>query len=241
MGLAVFTSKSFLLLLSLIFMGAAAGLCYVGVTLISTYRHYEDFLSNSYLMLPAVITLCVSVLMFIIGILGCCSTLKESGFGMGCFLVLISIIFAAGVVSLILGLVYRDKINPGLEDNMNTLFQKYDGKNLESSAIDFMQKEIMCCGVKNYTDWMKTPWYNASNPSVPISCCMKNRTACTGKISETNQIYHEGCDVKLEHVLQSILSYALLVLLGFAIIELLGIISICVIMCKPAAHGYQLL
>ncbi|XP_053557080.1 tetraspanin-36 [Bombina bombina] len=245
MGLLVFTSKTFLLLLSLVFLAAAAALCYVGATLIATYRSYEDFLSNTYVMLPAVIILGVAAVTFIIGILGCCATLKESCFGMGCFLGLISIIFAAAVAALVLGLVYKDKLNPTLQANMQVLFQKDDGKGLESTAVDFLQKEIQCCGVSNYTDWMNNTWAwrQKSNTSVPVSCCMKNSTStqCNVDFKDLKEINKEGCGTKLETIIQRVLSYALLVVLAFAIIELLGLISICIVSCRPARSGYQLL
>ncbi|XP_053570025.1 tetraspanin-36-like [Bombina bombina] len=242
MRLLVFTSKTFLLLLSLVFLAAAA-LCYVGATLIATYRSYEDFLSNTYVMLPAVIILGVAAVTFIIGILGCCATLKESCFGMGCLLGLISIIFAAAVAALVLGLVYKDKLNPTLQANMQVLFQKDDGKGIESAAVDFLQKEIQCCGVRNYTDWMNNTWAQRqkSNTTVPVSCCMKNSTPCNMDFKELKEINKEGCGTKLETIIQRVLSYALLVVLAFAIIELLGLISICIVSCRPARSGYQLL
>ncbi|XP_068107473.1 tetraspanin-36-like [Hyperolius riggenbachi] len=240
MGIGTFTSKFFLILVSLVFLVAAGFLGYVGISAIVTYKQYEHFMGNTFVMLPAVIILGVAVFLLIIGFLGFCSTIQESCCGLGCFISLISIILAAGVVSLVLGLVYKDKIDPELEKNMSEFFNKYNGGNLETSAVDIIQEELHCCGIQNYTSWQNTTWFKA-NHTVPTSCCIKNTTACTGKIDEPSKLYSEGCEVKLADVLHKALSFSMLVILGFAVLELLCLISLCVIYRKSQSRGYELL
>ncbi|XP_077139675.1 tetraspanin-36-like [Ranitomeya variabilis] len=240
MGLGVCTSKTFLVFLSLLFLAAAAALGYVGINIIVTYKQYESFLNNAYVMLPAIIILGTAVVMFIIGLVGCISAIQESCCGLGCFITLISIIFAAGVVALVLGLVYRDKIDPELQKNMKVLFEKYDGKNVESSAVDFIQEELQCCGIRNYSSWENTTWFQ-TNHTVPVSCCKKNETDCQGKLDALNKINTQGCEEKLETVLNRVLGFSMLVILGFAVLELLALISLCVINRRNAREGYQVL
>ncbi|KAG8456830.1 hypothetical protein GDO86_002568 [Hymenochirus boettgeri] len=237
MGFAIFTSKSFLFLINLIFLAAAAGLAYVGISTIIAYRQYVNLLGNVYVILPSVIILGVAVVMFIIGVIGCCSTIQESVCGLGCFLTLISIIFGAGLAALVLGLVYKDKINPELEKNMNNLFMGYDGKTVESSFVDFIQEQLECCGRKNYTDWEETDFYK-SNQSLPLSCCRKNSPDCNPNVAQIKDINTEACETKLEDLIHNILRYSMFVILGFAIIELFAMISMCVILCKPARVQY---
>lgn len=240
MGVGSFTSKTFLIIISLVFLVAAAGLAYVGINAIITYKQYEHVFGNMFVMLPSVIILCVAVLMFIIGCLGFCSTVQESCCGLGCFITLISIILAGGVASLVLGLVYKDKINPELEKNMGIFFQKYDSKNVESSTVDFIQEELQCCGIKNYTSWLNTTWYT-HNHTLPVSCCMKNATKCTGDLKELDKIYNQGCEAKLETVLHSVLSYSMLIILGFVVLELICLISLCVVYRRRSDRGYEIL
>ncbi|KAM4807531.1 tetraspanin-36-like [Rhinophrynus dorsalis] len=240
MGIGLFTSKTFLLLLSLVFLAAAAGLGYVGISVIVTYKQYENFLGNFYVMVPAAIILGMALVMLFIGIQGCCATAQESCCGLGCFMFQISIIFAAGVVALILGLVYKDKINPELEKNMKVLFDNYDGKNVQSSAVDFMQEQLSCCGRKNYTDWTETKWF-ATNKSLPLSCCKKSSPECKGSLIPAGDLNTEGCELKLESLIHQVLRYSMFVILGFAIVELFAIISMCVITCRNDRNGYQVL
>lgn len=65
------------------FQAAAAGLSYVGAYVINTYKSYDNFLQDKYALLPAVIIICVAVVMFIIGLIGCCATFRESRVGLG--------------------------------------------------------------------------------------------------------------------------------------------------------------
>ncbi|XP_026723046.1 tetraspanin-36-like [Athene cunicularia] len=132
MDCGVITSKTVLLLLSLAFWAAAAGLSYVGAYVINTYKSYDNFLQDKYALLPAVIIICVAVVMFIIGLIGCCATFRESRVGLGM-----------------------------------------------------------------------------------------------------------GCAEELESGLQSVISYAMLVILGFAIVKFFGMLSVCVLTCKREDSGYQ--
>ncbi|KAI2661581.1 Tetraspanin-36 [Labeo rohita] len=127
--------------------------------------------------------------MFVIGTVGCCATLRESKVGLGFFLIVILIIFAAEVTAFVFGFIYRGRIKGDLEKSMNGVFQKYDGANAEAHAVDYLQRQ--------------------------------------------------GCEAKLEQVLQDVLSYAMLVILGFAIIKFFGMLSICVITCRSKKNDYQ--
>lgn len=49
----------------------------------NTYRSYDNFVQDKHALLPAVIILCVAAVMFIIGLLGCCATFRESRVGLG--------------------------------------------------------------------------------------------------------------------------------------------------------------
>ncbi|MGH0139666.1 UNVERIFIED_CONTAM: hypothetical protein FKN15_030306 [Acipenser sinensis] len=200
----------------------SACLSYVGSYVFISYKNYGNFLEDKYTLLPAVIILVVAVVMFIIGIIGCCATLRESRVGLGFFLVIILIIFAAEVAAFVLAIVYKGRIKSDVERSMNDVFQKYDGSNAESRAVDYLQQQVQCCGVNSYIDWNTTQWYNSTgNHSVPESCCKQGFTNCTGRMDQTENIYTLGCESKLARILQDVLSYAMLVILGFAILKVI--------------------
>uniref|UniRef100_A0A671SIS8 Tetraspanin 37 n=1 Tax=Sinocyclocheilus anshuiensis TaxID=1608454 RepID=A0A671SIS8_9TELE len=52
---------------------------------------------------------------------------------------------------------------------------------------------VFCCGVKNYTDWLETPWFNHSGKyEVPLSCCNKNFHSCNGTLDSPQLLYNEN-------------------------------------------------
>ncbi|KAF2980448.1 hypothetical protein EK904_003223 [Melospiza melodia maxima] len=168
---------------------AAAGLSYVGAYVIHTYKSYDSFVQDKYALLPAVIIICVAAVMFIIGLIGCCATFRESRVGLGLFLAIILVIFIAEVSAFVFGFVYREKVKTDVQGTMRSVFEKYDGQNPESRVVDYLQEQ--------------------------------------------------GCAQELESGLQSVISYAMLVILGFAIIKFFGMLSVCVLTCKKEESGYQ--
>lgn len=49
--------------------------------------------------------------------------------------------------------------------------------------------QLQCCGVKNYSDWTTTQWFNSSgNHSVPHSCCQQEAKNCTGHLDRPQEL-----------------------------------------------------
>lgn len=66
-----------------VFQAIAAGLSYVGAYLIQSYSNFRDFVQDKNAIIPAAIVITVAVVMFIIGLVGCIATIKESKCGLG--------------------------------------------------------------------------------------------------------------------------------------------------------------
>uniref|UniRef100_A0A3Q3VWA4 Tetraspanin n=1 Tax=Mola mola TaxID=94237 RepID=A0A3Q3VWA4_MOLML len=245
MDCGIFTSKTVLLFLSLVFWAAGAALAYVGAYVIRSYDNFDNFIQDRYTLIPAAIIIGISVVMFIFGLVGCCATIRESKVGLGFFFVIIMLIFVAEVAALVFGFIYQGKqIKGDLERSMNEVFSKYDGQDTETKAVDYLQnQQLQCCGVWNHTSWANTTWSTSHNGTAPLSCCKNTSSAvCTGRLDQPELLKTEqGCEAKLENLLQGVLVYAMLVILGFAIIKLFGMLSVCVITCKNGTRrsGYQ--
>lgn len=240
MDCGIFTSKTVLLFLSLIFWAAGAALAYVGAYVIKSYDNFNSFIQDKHTLVPAAIIIGISVVMFIFGLVGCCATIRESKVGLSFFFLIIMGIFAAEVAALVFSFIYQGKINEDLERSMNETFMKYDGQDPETKAVDYLQTQLQCCGVMNYTSWSNTSWFSSHNNTVPLSCC-KNSTQCTGRLDQPDLLNTQGCEAKLGRFLQDAMGYAMLVILGFAIIKFFGMLSVCVITCKTGSRrsGYQ--
>ncbi|XP_028270815.1 tetraspanin 36 [Parambassis ranga] len=241
MDCGIITSKTILLFLSLVFWAAGGALAYVGAYVIKSYDNFDSFIQDKYTLIPAAIIIGVSVVMFIFGLVGCCATIRESKFGLSFFFLIIMVIFAAEVAALVFSIIYQGKINADLGRSMNVVFSNYGGEDAETKAVDLLQTQLSCCGVNNYTSWSNTTWFASHNNTVPLSCCKNGTTGCTGRLNQPDLLNLEGCQGALQHLLQDVLSYAMLVILGFAVIKFFGMLSVCVITCKTGSRrsGYQ--
>lgn len=242
MDCTVATSKTFLFFLSMVFWAAGGALAYVGAYMINSYDNFESFIQDKYTLIPAAIILGISAVLFFFGMLGCCSTIRESKAGLTVFFMVIVVIFAAEVSALVFGFVYHNKLSSDLEHSMTDVFAKYGEGGGDNKAVEFLQTQLQCCGVQNYTSWASTPWGASHNNSVPVSCCKNTSTPeCLGSLALPDLLNLGGCEPKLEALMQGVLGYAMLVLLGFAVIKLFGMLSVCVITCKTGSRrsSYQ--
>nr|XP_048722394.1 tetraspanin-3 isoform X2 [Caretta caretta] len=104
------SSKTVLVFLNLIFWAAAGILCYVGAYVFITYDDYDHFFEDVYTLIPAVVIIAVGTLLFIIGLIGCCATIRESRCGLATFVIILLLVFITEVVVVVLGYIYRAKL-----------------------------------------------------------------------------------------------------------------------------------
>ncbi|KAI5094974.1 mitogen-activated protein kinase 4 isoform X1 [Silurus meridionalis] len=154
----------------------------LGSYFIAIYKIFEDFRVDDYGLVPAIIILAVAGVMFSISIIGCCAIWRESKIGLGFFLLIILLIFAAEVTALVFGYVYEPSISEGFSDSEYDFFYMYDGYNSQSKAVDYLQTELQCCGLTDYNDWKNFRWYY-DRKTVPESCCRANEQ-CSGKLEQ---------------------------------------------------------
>uniref|UniRef100_A0A8C3GJM8 Uncharacterized protein n=1 Tax=Cairina moschata TaxID=8855 RepID=A0A8C3GJM8_CAIMO len=131
----------------------------------------------------------------------CCS----SRYQQGAFMHLLLILLCLQVSSAVLAQLYSIQMTSDLKSTMGHLFYQYNGVHSQapgSSAVDVVQKRLQCCGVQNYTDWLKTAstsWHLlAENARVPESCCKEKYSVCRGELHQLEQLFQEGCLRKLE-------------------------------------------
>uniref|UniRef100_A0A8C9Y859 Tetraspanin-3 n=1 Tax=Sander lucioperca TaxID=283035 RepID=A0A8C9Y859_SANLU len=130
--------------------------------------------------------------------------------------------------------------------SIKKVYDEYNGtnSNAQSRAIDYIQRQLQCCGIHNYSDWQNTHWYEESkNNSVPISCCRTNiGSSCTGSLTHPEDLYQEGCEALVVKKLKEIMMYVIWTALTFAVIQMLGMLCACVVLCRRSRDpAYELL
>ncbi|XP_056881203.1 tetraspanin-3-like isoform X2 [Takifugu flavidus] len=214
------SSKTVLVFLNLIFWAAAGILCYIGAYVFITYDDYDHFFEDVYTLIPAVIIIAVGTLLFIIGLIGCCATIRESSCGLA---------------------TVEDEVNHSIQK----VYSEYNGTNSDapSRAIDYVQRQLHCCGIHNYSDWRNTRWFGESkNNSVPVSCCQPSIGNCTGVLTRPSELYQEGCEALVVKKFKEIMMYVIWAALTFASVQMLGMLCACVVLCRRTHDpAYELL
>lgn len=232
----ILSAKTVLVFLSFVFWAVAAVFCYAGAYVFISYDRYDKFFQDWYITLPAMAIVLAGILVFAIGVIGCCAAVRESRCALASFSLLLLILFGLEVAAAVLGFIYHSKVESDAKARMYKVFSEYDGdgSHSESRAVDYLQNELRCCGVANFSDWKKTPWFDhAGNNSVPLSCCKKTAVNCNGSLLQPNLIYDEGCLIRIEEKIQSILTYIMAVAVAFAFLQMLGVLATCVIGFRP--------
>ncbi|XP_041366724.1 tetraspanin-36-like [Gigantopelta aegis] len=238
------SSKIFLLVVSLLFWAAAVGLCFVGSWVYSTYSHFEELTDASLTLLPASIMIAVGIFMFIIGLLGCVAACKENKCLLATFFSLILIVFLGEVIGGVMGYVYRDDVRQTVSDDLWGAVNRYNESTYQHQ-VDYVQEQLHCCGVNNASDWLDSKVWSGGHPnSVPKSCCINqtNLTICDNQLNSTNHdIYTEGCLDSLKDKFLKNLIYIASVSISFAVIQILGLLSVCVLLCRSREVRYETL
>ncbi|KAL7854327.1 hypothetical protein SRHO_G00165170 [Serrasalmus rhombeus] len=241
----VISSKTVLIFLNLIFWATAGILCYIGAYVFITYDDYDHFFEDIYTLIPSVVIIAVGTLLFVIGFIGCCATIRESHCGLAAFSAVLLLVFATEVVVVVLGYIYRAKVEAEVNHSIQKVYNEYNGTSSDapSRAVDYVQRQLHCCGIHNYSDWMNTPWFTESrNHSVPVSCCKSTISNCTGTLARPGDLYPEGCEALMVKTLKDIMLYVILAALTFAAVQMLGLLCACVVLCRRGHHpAYELL
>ncbi|KAF0043395.1 hypothetical protein F2P81_004732 [Scophthalmus maximus] len=239
------SSKTVLVFLNLIFWAAAGILCYIGAYVFITYDDYDHFFEDVYTLIPAIIIIGVGTLLFVIGLIGCCATIRESSCGLATFAAILLLVFVTECVVVVLGYIYRAKVENEVNHSIQKVYNEYNGTNTDapSRAIDYVQRQLHCCGIHNYSDWRNTRWFKESkNNSVPVSCCQPSISNCTGTLTRPSDLYQEGCEALVVKKLKEIMMYVIWSALTFASIQMLGMLCACVVLCRRSHDpAYELL
>ncbi|KAG7311363.1 hypothetical protein JYU34_002402 [Plutella xylostella] len=130
------------------------------------------------------------------------------------FLGAISIMIAGVGMSLF---CYRETFPKGLHDGLTQSVLTYDP---DRNNIDFAQANMQCCGVSNYTDWVRL----SPKRVIPFSCCV-DPTHCV--IANYSDVYQKGCyDTMLEYM-DNNMNIIVGVALGTAMLPMIGTLVAC--------------
>lgn len=220
--------KYLLVVFNFLIVLAGLTLIVAGALVQTEFNTYLSFFGGS-VNAAAIFLLIVGVIVFVIGFFGCCGAIKENHCMVVTFVVLLCIVLILEVAAAIVAFVLREKITSKVEVEMMAATKNYGAPGHEgvNKTWDTVQKQFMCCGGVNFTDW-KTNFYLNRTDSVPDSCCRNMTKDCGKEIfshpDRENTIYHQGCVVEFKHWVGAKIVIVGGVAAGLTLIELIGII-----------------
>ncbi|XP_050361488.1 tetraspanin-7-like [Nymphalis io] len=124
---------------------------------------------------------------------------------------------------------YRDSFAKGLHDGLSHTISTYDPN---KANFDFAQSKLHCCGVTNYTDWMRL----SPQRVIPISCCLDTNRCVTANY---NDVYQRGCYEVITEYLTNNMNILIGVAIGTATLPLIGSLLSCFLARYIAKSKYD--
>ncbi|KFP85492.1 Tetraspanin-3, partial [Acanthisitta chloris] len=215
--------------LDFIFLGSAAAQVFGGVFVILVFRNYKYLFHESCLSILGWLALVAELILLPIGLLAVSTSVKSSCNEQGTLMYLLLLLLCIETSSVVLAQFYSTSMASQLESTMGCLVYQHDGtcsQHPGSTAVDAMQRKLQCCGVHNYTDWLKTTAASWHLPAyVPESCCKQNYSYCRGDLGHLELLCQEGCLKKLEDRLYFVVLYVLWCCASLSLLVLLAGVS----------------
>ncbi|XP_041353167.1 tetraspanin-7-like [Gigantopelta aegis] len=199
-GPVVTCMKTLLMVFNFIFWVTGIVILSIGIwTKVDLYKYLE--LSSIYQPEAPYVLIGVGAVIVVIGSLGCCCTVKGNSFFLYLYCGFLALVFIVELSAGIALLVYKNKLEKGFREGLNSGIDKYGMKDEGeiTKAFDELQEKLHCCGIESYTDWFKAPWEGNQTNAVPASCCRVDKKKCQhshlptkAKAGETD-INVQGC------------------------------------------------
>lgn len=233
--------KTFLISYSLIFWFTGMFLLAVGVWGKVSLEAYFSLASEESTNAPYVL-IGTGATIVIFGLFGCFATCRGSPWMLKLYAMFLTVVFLAELVSGVSGFIFRHEIKAKLGSTYKNAVKYYNGTDSSSVAVDTIQRTLHCCGMKNYTDWNNTAYFQAKG--IPASCC-KDSTNCKPETLKDldkakNEVYTTGCFALVTSVMEANLGIIAGISFGIAFFQLIGIFLACCLSRYITNNQYEM-
>ncbi|XP_025027656.1 tetraspanin-3-like [Python bivittatus] len=226
--------------------GASLPLLFGGMFVILTYKSYQAFFPNQFFLLPGWLAILAAGFLFPAGSLAMYIPVRNSRYHQGTLMYLLLVLFCLEASSAAMTQVYSAKAGYQLKSSLGQFFHQYNWSfrsHCSTEIVDSIHKQLKCCGIYNYTDWIGAlPKYlQSGRVFVPESCCKETYLDCSGDLNQSEKLFKEGCLMKLEKRLHFITYYMAWCCVVAICLEMLAAISNGVLMKAPLFQDFHIL
>ncbi|XP_061740831.1 CD82 antigen-like isoform X4 [Nerophis ophidion] len=175
----------------------------------------------------------VGAFSMVIGFLGCLGAICESQCLLGLYFACLLLILIAEIVAGSLVYFYKGVVNEKLSKIVSNVLDNYPENNSTAKQpLDFIQRNMECCGWNGPMDWNgNMVIINSSQLLFPCSC--QNVSIATGNVSKNGfceaqtpdwPVYDTGCSARVESLFLTNIGVVLSICIGITFIELMGMI-----------------
>ncbi|KAL6063258.1 hypothetical protein STEG23_011713 [Scotinomys teguina] len=177
------------------------------------------------------------------GLFGCFAACRGRPWMLKLYALFLSLVFLAELVASISGLFFQREIKDSFLKIYSNAVQNYNGNNEKSQAVDQVQYSLICCGVKDYTDWKTSPYF--LDHGIPHSCCkskgdcnpqdLQNLTVAATKVNQ------RGCYNLMMGFLEGNMGVIIGVLFAATFSQLIGMKLSCCLSQFIMTHQYEMM
>ncbi|TKR92535.1 hypothetical protein L596_007171 [Steinernema carpocapsae] len=208
--------KYLLFLANFVLWVTGLGLVITGAVLQLKYTGILDILGDERLATPFLL-LAAGALCTCVGFMGCCGAIRENYCLTVSFAVLLALLLLLETAAAIAAYALHEPLQASLNQQLTQGLERYNRSAGVAMAWDETQRELLCCGVNNSSDW---------KGAIPDSCCIHVHQGCAKMPMPL--LHTDGCMVKVEHWL---VVNAALVGCASALVGAIQVIGICFACC----------
>ncbi|XP_071531043.1 CD151 antigen-like isoform X2 [Panulirus ornatus] len=245
--------KAVLLVFNLVFFVTGVAVMVVGVWCVAGEgRDVMLALAPTPAYMPTLIHLAYGMIgvggvVLLTSMLGVWAALKENKCGLGWYVTVVVLVIAGEVGVGVLGLMYQLRAVASLAASLTDRLKAHyaaPGHETFTLAVDYVQYQLQCCGVRGPGDWAESMWYyeGVGGPGrvVPLTCCTLhpahaahinprpiNATLCQSTQSLSNQVarYQQGCVGRVVGWVQAQSGIITGVGVGVGVLEVAGLVA----------------
>ncbi|CAM4866798.1 unnamed protein product [Rotaria socialis] len=115
----------------------------------------------------------IGAFIFIIGLLGCCGSVRESRYLLGIYVFCIILVMGSELIVAMYTVLLSDEWNHRLSKKLKIRLLKYNYSTPQHFEydLDIIHKQFECCGIDGSSDFFNTINYKMSDRNLPLSCC----------------------------------------------------------------------